>query len=277
MITHKDRLQNQIKKLQSLINDISESELEEKLSIGGGVIVDLTCDSINTYSINTNSLLINGIDIYDSFSDKALNTANITNSDTITTKNLTVSNKLTSNYDLTCYNIFSTNINNVHGITSDYLETNNLTLNNTQLCIYQLSFNVIYNGTASSRGKIMMEFNNIAGLCYDARFDAIELIGCVKEIDNTKFGITNTYKCSVGIDINNLMKCTAYFPPDYTAKVVPIKYIVGTFYSEHSPSSIYQYATGYGDSNQLMRGDNIRFPVEHAVFCFKYISIDPYA
>ena len=88
MITHKDRLQNQIKKLQSLINDISESELEEKLSIRGGVIVDLTCDSINTYSINTNSLLINGIDIYDSFSDKALNTANITNSDTITTKNL---------------------------------------------------------------------------------------------------------------------------------------------------------------------------------------------
>ena len=130
MITYKDRLQNQIKKLQSLINDISESELEEKLSIRG-VIVDLTCDSINTYSINTNSLLINGIDIYDSFSDKVLNTANITNSDTITTKNLTVSNKLTSNYDLTCYNIFSTNINNVHGITSDYLETNNLTTSQT--------------------------------------------------------------------------------------------------------------------------------------------------
>ena len=188
----------------------------------------LISNSINTNSINTNSL-----------STDTLTTNNITNSDNITTKNLTVSNKLTSNYDLTCYNIFSTNINNVHGITSDYLETNNLTLNNTQLCIYQLSFNVIYNGTASSRGKIMMEFNNIAGLCYDARFDAIELIGCVKEIDNTKFGITNTYKCSVGIDINNLMKCTAYFPPDYTAKVVPIKYIVGTFYSEHSPSSIY--------------------------------------
>lgn len=266
MITYKDKLQNQIKKIQSLINDISESELEEKISIRGGVIVDLTCNSINTNSINTNSL-----------STDTLTTNNITNSDTITTKNLTVSNKLTSNYDLTCYNIFSTNINNVHGITSDYLETNNLTLNNTPLCIYQLSFNVIYNGTASSRGKIMMEFNNIAGLCYDARFDAIELIGCVKEIDNTKFGITNTYKCSVGIDINNLMKCTAYFPPDYTAKVVPIKYIVGTFYSENSPSCIYQYATGYGDSNQLMRGDNVRFPVEHAVFCFKYISIDPYA
>ena len=63
MITHKDRLQNQIKKLQSLINDISESELEEKLSIQW-VIVDLTCNNINTNSINTNSLLINGIVIF---------------------------------------------------------------------------------------------------------------------------------------------------------------------------------------------------------------------
>lgn len=35
MITHKDKLQNQIKKLQALINDILESELKEKLSIGG--------------------------------------------------------------------------------------------------------------------------------------------------------------------------------------------------------------------------------------------------
>lgn len=87
MITHKDKLQNQIKKLQSLINDISESELEEKLSIGGGggVIVDLTCNNINTNSINTNSL-----------STDTLTTNNITNSDNITTKNLTVSNKLTS-------------------------------------------------------------------------------------------------------------------------------------------------------------------------------------
>ena len=84
MITHKDRLQNQIKKLQSLINDISESELEEKLSIQW-VIVDLTCNNINTNSINTNSL-----------STDTLTTNNITNSDNITTKNLTVSNKLTS-------------------------------------------------------------------------------------------------------------------------------------------------------------------------------------
>ena len=36
MITHKDKLQNQIKKLQSLINDILESELKEKLSIVEG-------------------------------------------------------------------------------------------------------------------------------------------------------------------------------------------------------------------------------------------------
>lgn len=36
MITYKNRLQKQIKNLQSLIDDISELDLEKKLSIGGG-------------------------------------------------------------------------------------------------------------------------------------------------------------------------------------------------------------------------------------------------
>ena len=241
MITHKDKLQNQIKKLQSLINDISESELEEKISIRGGVIVDLTCDSINTYSINTNSLLINGIDIYDSFSDKALNTANITNSDTINTKNL--------NFKIlkTPYNY---NVRPLH-----------------------INFKIIYNGTAASRGYVMFIFNNALGFEYNG---VVELFNCVGQIENSgSFTITDTYKCSVGIDIDNLMKCEVHYADStsigYT--VYNIKYIVGTLYTENSPSCIYQYATGYGNSNQLMRGNNLRFPTNHAVFCFKYMSI----
>ena len=239
MITHKDKLQNQIKKLQSLINDISE--LEEKLSIRGGVIVDLTCDSINTYSINTNSLLINGIDIYDSFSDKALNTANITNSDTINTKNL--------NFKIlkTPYNY---NVRPLH-----------------------INFKIIYNGTAASRGYVMFIFNNALGFEYNG---VVELFNCVGQIENSgSFTITDTYKCSVGIDIDNLMKCEVHYADStsigYT--VYNIKYIVGTLYTENSPCSIYQYKTGYTDGVYLMRGDNVRFPTNHAIFCFKYMSI----
>lgn len=269
MITHKDKLQNQIKKIQSLINDISESNLEEKLSIGGGVIIDLTCNSINT-----NSLLINGIDIYESFSDKVINTANITNSDTITTKNLTVSNKLTSNYDLTCYNIFSTNINNTNSINTNYLNFKILkTPYNYNVRPLHINFKIIYNGTASTRGYVMFIFNNALGFEYNG---VVELFNCVGQIENSSsFTITDTYKCSVGIDINNLMKCEVHYADStftgYT--VYNIKYIVGTLYTENSPSCIYQYATGYGDSNQLMRGNNLRFPTNHAVFCFKYMSI----
>lgn len=225
MITHKDRLQNQIKKLQSLINDISESELEEKISISGGVIQEINSSNITADNVKTTKLESN----------------NITNSDTITTKNL--------NFKIlkTPYNY---NVRPLH-----------------------INFKIIYNGTASTRGYVMFIFNNALGFEYNG---VVELFNCVGQIENSgSFTITDTYKCSVGIDINNLMKCEVHYADSTSTgyTVYNIKYIVGTLYTENSPSCIYQYATGYGDSNQLMRGDNLRFPTNHAVFCFKYMSI----
>lgn len=61
MITHKDRLQNQIKKLQSLINNISESELEEKISISGGVIQEINSSNITADNVKTTKLESNNI------------------------------------------------------------------------------------------------------------------------------------------------------------------------------------------------------------------------
>lgn len=119
----------------------------------------------------------------------------------------------------------------------------------------------------------MFIFNNALGFEYNG---VVELFNCVGQIENSgSFTITDTYKCSVGIDINNLMKCEVHYADSTSTgyTVYNIKYIVGTLYTENSPSCIYQYATGYGDSNQLMRGDNLRFPTNHAVFCFKYMSI----
>ena len=55
MITHKDKLQNQIKKLQSLINDILESELKEKLSIGG-IIQEINSSNVTANNIKTTKL-----------------------------------------------------------------------------------------------------------------------------------------------------------------------------------------------------------------------------
>lgn len=225
MITHKDKLQNQIKKLQSLINDISESELEEKISISGGVIQEINSSNITADNVKTTKLESN----------------NITNSDTITTKNL--------NFKIlkTPYNY---NVTPLH-----------------------INFKIIYNGTASTRGYVMFIFNNALGFEYNG---VVELFNCVGQIENSgSFTITDTYKCSVGIDIDNLMKCEVHYADSTSTgyTVYNIKYIVGTLYTENSPSCIYQYATGYGNSNQLMRGDNLRFPTNHAVFCFKYMSI----
>lgn len=56
MITYKDSLQNKVKNLQKLIDELNESNIEG-IKIGGGVIVDLTVNSISTKNI-TNSNLI---------------------------------------------------------------------------------------------------------------------------------------------------------------------------------------------------------------------------
>ena len=77
MITHKDSLQNKVKNLQKLIDELSE------LNIGGinireGVIVDMTVDSINTQNITSNNANITA----------SLTTSNINNSSLIETKQL---------------------------------------------------------------------------------------------------------------------------------------------------------------------------------------------
>lgn len=57
MITYKDSLQYQINKIQKLIDELNESGLEG-IKIGGGVIVDITCNKIITSSLETNKLTV---------------------------------------------------------------------------------------------------------------------------------------------------------------------------------------------------------------------------
>lgn len=235
MITHKDKIQNQIKKLQSLINDISESELEEKISIGGRVIQEINSSNVTANNIKTTKLESNNS------STNTLTTNNITNSDSITTKNLN-------------FKILKTP-------------------NNYSVKPLHINFNIVYTGTASTRGYIVFAFNNALGFEYNG---VVELFNCVEQIeDSSSFSITDTYKLSVGIDINNLMKCEVHYADSTTTgyTVYNIKYIVGTLYTENSPCSIYQYKTGYTSGDYLTRGDNVRFPTNHAIFCFKYMSI----
>ena len=77
MITHKDSLQNKVKNLQKLIDELSELNIEG-INIRGGVIVDMTVDSINTQNITSDYANITA----------SLNTSNINNSSLIETKQL---------------------------------------------------------------------------------------------------------------------------------------------------------------------------------------------
>lgn len=77
MITHKDSLQNKVKNLQKLIDELSELNIGG-INIRGGVIVDLTVDSINTKNITSDYANITA----------SLNTSNINNSSLIETKQL---------------------------------------------------------------------------------------------------------------------------------------------------------------------------------------------
>ena len=77
MITHKDSLQNKVKNLQKLIDELSELNIGG-INIRGGVIVDMTVDSINTQNITSDYANIIA----------SLNTSNINNSSLIETKQL---------------------------------------------------------------------------------------------------------------------------------------------------------------------------------------------
>lgn len=74
MITYKDSLQNKVKNLQKSIDELSELNIGG-INIKGGVIVDMTVNSISTKNITSDEANIN-----------SLTTSNINNSDSITTK-----------------------------------------------------------------------------------------------------------------------------------------------------------------------------------------------
>ena len=87
MITHKDSLQNKVKNLQKLIDELSELNIE-------GINIDITVDSINTQNITSNNANITeSLTTKNITSDYAnitasLNTSNINNSSLIETKQL---------------------------------------------------------------------------------------------------------------------------------------------------------------------------------------------
>ena len=269
MITHKNKLQYQINKLQSLINDISETELEDKLSIGGGVIVDLICNSINTNTIDTKNLLINGVDIYESFSDKVLNAANITN-------------------------LKTNEINNTGKIKTNTLETVTSTVTNSS-CIKKIVCNYFKLATYEiepircnieirdypNPSKLLYNVYGI-GLLYDKK---IKFMYCSFITSSSCTGYTKpcVMVSNTNTEYNLYIRVIYIFNNSYnnssttTAYYTKLKYITGVVYDESYSSMIYQYdsSTRSGYNPYLLRENNDKGVFNRAGVCveFKYAEI----
>lgn len=163
MITHKDSLQNKVKNLQKLIDELSELNIEG-INIRGGVIVDMTVDSINTQNITSNN-------------------ANITES--LTTKNIT------SDYANITASLNTSNINN-----SSLIETKQLKATDYMRIYGSGSYvNMKFNGRLYMDESVYLSSNkfffqnNVTYL-----FDTNATLYFSRERDNVLHG-TNTFKC----------------------------------------------------------------------------------
>ena len=163
MITHKDSLQNKVKNLQKLIDELSELNIGG-INIRGGVIVDMTVDSINTQNITSNN-------------------ANITES--LTTKNIT------SDYANIAASLNTSNINN-----SSLIETKQLKATDYMRIYGSGSYvNMKFNGRLYMDESVYLSSNkfffqnNVTYL-----FDTNATLYFSRERDNVLHG-TNTFKC----------------------------------------------------------------------------------
>lgn len=261
MITYKNRLQKQIKNLQSLINDISELELEEKLSIGG-VIVDLTCNSINT-----NSLMINGVDIYESFSDKVINAANITSLKTVTIEasgNITSKNLNTSDLQASAISVKSINM-------SSYLYCYKFNLQAYMIDIFQCNIEIRDYPKPNTKmydvNGLALKYNNKLIFLYCSFITSSSYTNYTQPAVWTP--ASNGYNLYIKlINVSGSVVSTNY---------IKLKYITGVVYDESYSSMIYQYDSSMGNSYDpyLLRENNNKGVFNRAGVCveFKYAEI----
>ena len=260
MITHKDKLQYQINKLQSLINDISETELEDKLSIGG-VIVDLICNSINTNTLDTKELLINGINIYESFSDKVINTANITN---LKTDEINNTGKITTSTIEASGNSF------IKKIVCDYFKLATYEIQpircNIEIRDYPNPSTMLYDVYG-------------IGLLYSKRINFIycSFITSSSYINYTKPAVMYTNNSNRNLNIRITYITNTNTDSSSRDVYVKLKYIGGVVYDESFSSMIYQYDSSMGNSYSpyLLRENNDKGVFSRAGVCveFKYAEI----
>lgn len=155
MIAYKDSLQYQINKIQKLIDEINESGLEG-IKIGGGVIVDITCNKIITSSLETNKLTV----------DNSVSASSLV-SDLTVNNSCQINTFLKCSNDIDCYRLWQDG--------SRFLYDTNATIyfgkqNNTVIvgncinkCVCWGFLNRTSNIAIINTGYVQLNFNNTDG------------------------------------------------------------------------------------------------------------------
>ena len=225
------------------------------------VIVDLICNSINT-----NSLMINGVDIYESFSDKVINTANITN---LKTDEINNTGKIKTN-----------SLETVSGIFSDNCVINELicnTLNLVQYSILPIKCAIEIRDYPNP-SKLLYNVCGL-GLLYEKK---ISFMYCSFITSSSYTGYT---KPAVMLDTSDqnlyiyitYLTYTKYNHSNSRMESKKLKYIGGVVYDESFSSMIYQYDSSMGNSYSpyLLKENNDKGVFNRAGVCveFKYAEI----
>ena len=281
MITHKDSLQNKVKNLQKLIDELSE------LNIGGinireGVIVDMTCNIIITSSlitdeltstkINTNELTTNEL------TSTKINASELTstkiNANELTSNNLMITssnNNLSLN--ATEINGSSTKANLDQIVANSITSTSTLINNSIRICdmnqnmtLYHVKIQIRDSGNNYQLGT---EAEGYAFVYYYT----IRFFMCTCTVKSHMTGWYIPMVRAANSD-NLTIYIKNYNSSSY--RVQRLNYIVGQYYTTLNVGTIFQYSNVSRYENRVYRDSSgAIFPYEGCLIEWTYGQLTP--
>lgn len=276
MITYRNQLKNKIDSLQKLIDDVNELNIGG-ITIGGGVIVDMTCNKIITSLLTTEEL-----------TSTKINTNELTTNELTTTKINT--NELTTN-ELTSNNLMITSSNN------------NLSLNATEIngSSTKANLNQI---VANSITSTTILINNSIRLCdMNQNMTLYHVKVQIRDsVDNYRFGTEAEGYAFVYHYTIRFFMCTCTVQSHMTGWYIPmvraansdnltiyiknynsssyrvqrLNYIVGQYYTTLNVGTIFQYSNVSRYENRVYRDSSgAIFPYEGCLIEWTYGQLTP--
>ena len=266
MITHKDSLQNKVKNLQKLIDELSELNIGG-INIRGGVIVDMTCNIIITSSLITDELISTKINTNELTSTK-INTNELTSNNLMITSS---NNNLSLN--ATEINGSSTKAILDQIVANSITSTTTLINNSIRLCdmnqnmtLYHVKIQIRDSGNNYQLGT---EAEGYAFVYYYT----IRFFMCTCTVKSHMTGWYIPMVRAANSD-NLTIYIKNYNNSSY--RVQRLNYIVGQYYSTLNVGTIFQYSNVSRYENRVYRDSSgAIFPYEGCLIEWTYGQLTP--